>query len=189
MSHDSGVIPPLILNHNSQFILIILIYISLFPYLPSVRGDESWIMTPESSYLSYWITIPNSFKITPLYSLSQNALSKKQWIMIHDSGVIPPLILNRNFLFILIIPINEYFLSLYALSKGWWIMNHESWFIPPLTLPRTVTLLPRSIPESFSEIGPAISESISESRQDSSCFLPPITTPLASLGAWWGKVR
>ena len=70
MSHDSGVIPPLILNHNSQFILIILIYISLFPYLPSVRGDESWIMTPESSYLSYWITIPNSFKITPfIFSL------------------------------------------------------------------------------------------------------------------------
>ena len=153
MSHDSGVIPSLILNHYSQFILNSLIYISLFPYMPSVRGDESWIMTP--FYLSYWITIPNSFKITPLYSLSQNALSKKQWIMIHDSRVFPPLILNHDFLFILIIPINKYFLSLYALSKRWWIMNHESWFIPPLTLPRTVTLLPRSIPESFTVIGPS----------------------------------
>ena len=145
---------------------------------------ESWLFNYltsniESQFLLFW---NDSFDI--LYPSRPLVWSNESWVMIHDSRVIPPLILIHVFLFILIIPINKYFLSLYALSKGWWIMNHESWFIPPLTLPRTVTLLPRSIPESFIVIGPAISESMRDVPQDLTYSEPPITTPLASLGAW-----
>ena len=54
-------------------------------------------------------------------------------------------------------------------------MNHKSWFILSLTLPRTCTLLPWSIPESFTEIGPSTWAPTCYNAQDSH---PSPHTPL-----------
>ena len=50
MIHDSWVIPPLILTHNSWIILFtpLLLHFTIYT---AVRSHESWVMTPESSYL------------------------------------------------------------------------------------------------------------------------------------------
>ena len=104
--------------------------------------------------------------------------------MSHDSLLILPLIMIHNS-WIILLNHHLYSTSLWALSKKQWIMIHESWIILPLTLPRTLTLLPWSIPESFIVIGPATCQPIGKKGQDSqSPPTPPyIPTPASLAGS------
>ena len=102
--------------------------------------------------------------------------------MIHNSWVILPLILIHNSWILLPNPIYTpllYNLSLWS-HKSW---NHGSLIIPPLTLTRTLTLLPRSIPESFTVIGPAMCEPIAEILQETHALLH-YSVPSGGCAAW-----
>ena len=122
--------------------------------------DNSWII----------------FLIPPLLHVTIYSLNYESWLLSHPNSNNDSQLLNH--------PTNyhSYSISLFTLSKKLWIMSHDSWVILPQFFgPRMVTLLPRSISESFIESGPAISESISDDPRDFSYFGPPITTPLSGL--------
>ena len=97
-------------------------------------------------------------------------MNHDSWVLNHHNSKIDSLLLSNPY------KPHLYYTSVKSLSKKPWIMIHQSWFIPPLTLPRTVTLLPRSIPESFRVIGPATREPIGYTVQDSH---PPPTPPIS----------
>ena len=72
-----------------------------------------------------------------------------------------------------------------------WIMIHKSWIIPPLTLTRTLSLLPRSIPESFIVIGQAMCEPIAVIvlETDPPPTPPFIPTPAAPAGLFFSHLH
>ena len=119
-------------------------------------NNESWLVIhPTSNWVNY-----NSKMILYLSPITISVLihsitSHESWIVSHDSRVIPPLRVIHNSKIIQPIPI--YSLCAYILTV--YNMNHESWLPSHSTSsffwPRTCTLLPWSIPESFTEIGPS----------------------------------
>ena len=124
MSHDSWITPPLILIYHSWVTLLIPVdNLSLYISLEEGMNHDSWLMSlPTSNTDSQFLNHLAYPSFTPFHNLH---CSKTPWIMIHDSWVIPPLILTHVSWIILFIPLLLHF-TIYTAVR-----SHESWVMTP----------------------------------------------------------